>query len=384
MSYDHTEVLVVGAGPAGLTLAVSLAQAGRDVTIVDAHPAAEHTSRAAVVHARTLEVLAPLGVAEPLIAQGDRVSSFAVRDRDRRLIPVSFDGLPTRYPYTLMVSQAVTEATLADRLGALGGKVLRPLTLTGLTQDGDAVTATFNDGRQLRASYVVGADGMASTVRELVGIGFVGAAYPESFALADIRLAGPALPPGEVTLYFSPAGMMVAAPLPGDVVRIVATVDEAPPVPDVAFVQRLLDTRGPVSTRAVVAEVLWGSRFRVHHRVAQRYRAGRVLLVGDAAHVHSPAGGQGMNTGITDAVVLGEALDAVLGGAPEARLDEYGASRRPVALQVIALADRLTRLATVPRWARPARNLLLRGLATIPAVRRQLALRLSGLVYRAH
>jgi 2-polyprenyl-6-methoxyphenol hydroxylase-like FAD-dependent oxidoreductase len=117
-------------------------------------------------------------------------------------------------------------------------------------------------------------------------------------------------------------------------------------------------------------------------RLAERYRAGRVLLVGDAAHVHSPAGGQGMNTGITDAVVLGEALDAVLGGAPDARLDEYGASRRPVALQVIELADRLTRLATVPRWARPVRNLLLRALATVPAVRRTLALRLSGLVYR--
>jgi 2-polyprenyl-6-methoxyphenol hydroxylase-like FAD-dependent oxidoreductase len=132
----------------------------------------------------------------------------------------------------------------------------------------------------------------------------------------------------------------------------------------------------------VVTEVLWGSRFRVHHRVADRYRAGRVLLAGDAAHVHSPAGGQGMNTGITDAVTLGDALAAVLDGAPAETLDGYGAARRPVALRVVALADRLTRLATAPRWARPVRNVLLRALAAVPGVRRRLALQLSGLVYR--
>jgi 2-polyprenyl-6-methoxyphenol hydroxylase-like FAD-dependent oxidoreductase len=379
---NRTEVLIVGAGPAGLTLAISLVQQGREVTIVDAQAESEHTSRAAVVHARTLEVLEPLGVAKPLIERGMPVERFTIRDRDRLLMGIPFAGLPTQYPYTLMVSQAVTEETLLERLVALGGQVLRPLTVTTVDQDAEGVTATFADGRRIRASYVVGADGMSSTVREQAGIGFAGAAYPESFSLADVRLSGSGMPSGEVILYFSPAGMMVAAPLPGGEYRLVAAVDEAPHAPDRAFLQGLLDNRGPQASRAVITEVLWGSRFRVHHRVADRYRAGRVFVVGDAAHVHSPAGGQGMNTGITDAVVLGDALAAVLAGAAPDTLDQYGTERRPVALQVVALADRLTRLATVPRWLRPARNLLLRAVGAVPGVRRRLARRLSGLVYR--
>jgi 2-polyprenyl-6-methoxyphenol hydroxylase-like FAD-dependent oxidoreductase len=314
-------------------------------------------------------------VAKPLVERGIPLERFAVRDRDRLLLSIPFDGLPTAYPYTLMVSQAVTEEVLLDRLVELGGRVLRPLRLATIAPDADGVTATFADGEQIRASYVVGADGMASTVRDQAGIGFAGGEYAESFALADVRLTAGAVPDGEVILYFSPGGMMVAAPLPGGIYRLVAAVDEAPQHPDAAFLQALLDSRGPKAHRAVVTEVLWGSRFRVHHRVADRYRAGRVFLVGDAAHVHSPAGGQGMNTGITDAVAL---ADALVSG----RLDEYGEIRRPVALRVVALAGRLTRLATAPRWARPARNVLLRTLGAMPAVRRRFAMQLSGLVYR--
>lgn len=157
---------------------------------------------------------------------------------------------------------------------------------------------------------------------------------------------------------------------------------DAPQQPDIAFIQQLLDTRGPVAQRAIVHEVVWGSRFRIHHRVADTYRAGRVLLAGDAAHVHSPAGGQGMNAGIADAVALAESLGAVLDGGSPDLLDTYTATRRPVAQQVVALADRLTRLATINRRLRPIRNLVLGLLASIPAVRRNLAWRLSGLVYR--
>jgi 2-polyprenyl-6-methoxyphenol hydroxylase-like FAD-dependent oxidoreductase len=222
---------------------------------------------------------------------------------------------------------------------------------------------------------------MHSTVRELSGIAFPGARYGESFLLADVRLAG-GVPRDEVVLYFSPAGMVVVAPLPDGLHRIVATLDEAPEQPGPGDVQALLDARGPERERALVREVLWGSRFRVHHRVADRYRAGRVVLAGDAAHVHSPAGGQGMNTGIQDAIALADALAAALAGAGAAPLDAYGAARRPVALQVIALADRLTRLATTSRWLRPPRNALLRALARNRAFLRRLALQLSGLVHR--
>jgi len=275
----------------------------------------------------------------------------------------------------------VTESVLLERLTELGGSVLRPRSVVDLHQDATSATVKLDDGRHLRARYVVGADGMHSTVRERAGIGFTGAAYGESFVLADVHLTG-GVPSDEVILYFSPAGLVVVAPLPDGVHRIVATVDDAPEQPDIAYVQALLDTRGAQAERAVVHDVVWGSRFRVHHRLADVYRSGRVLLAGDAAHVHSPAGGQGMNAGILDAVTLADALKEALAGNVSA-LDAYGAVRRPIAQQIVALADRLTRMAVVrPGW-RVLRNLLLSTLSRVPALRRQLAWRLSGLVYRA-
>ncbi|SEF18494.1 FAD-dependent oxidoreductase [Jiangella alba] len=376
-----TDVLVVGAGPTGLTLATVLAEHGQHVLIVDGRAAADTTSRAAVVHAHTLEALEPYGVSDRLTALGIHAPRFTIRDRDRILVPVPFDRLPTAYPYTLMISQAVTERVLLDRLTELGGQVLRPHRLTALEQAGDGVVATFADGAQVRAGYVVGADGMHSIVREQAGISFDGDAYDESFVLADVRLTGGA-PDDEVILYFSPAGMVVVAPLPGGIHRIVATVADAPEHPDAAFVQQLLDTRGPRAERAEVRDVVWSSRFRLHHRVASAYRRGRILLAGDAAHVHSPAGGQGMNAGITDAVALGVRLHEVLDGASDEVLDGYESDRRPIATEIVALADRLTRLATAGPAARPVRNVALRLLGTVPAVRDRLARRLSGLAYR--
>ncbi|GAA3609574.1 NAD(P)/FAD-dependent oxidoreductase [Nonomuraea rosea] len=374
----HADVLVVGAGPVGLTAAVVLTRLGHEVVIVDGQAEGANTSRAAVVHSRTLELLEPYGVSAALAARGVHTSRFTIRDRDRLLVPVPFDGLPTRYPYTLMISQADTEAYLLARLEELGGKVLRPARVTTIAQDDSGVTATLDDGRELRASYLVGADGMHSLVREQSGIGFGGGTYAESFVLADVRLSG-GVPSDEVILYFSPEGLVVVAPLPGGRYRIVATVDDAPKEPDAAFVQRLLDTRGPEAVPAVVEEVVWGSRFRVHHRIADTYRDGRVLLAGDAAHVHSPAGGQGMNLGIEDAVALGEALAKVLDGGSQDLLDGYAAARRPVAEKVVGLASRLTALATASAARRPLRNVVLGLAGRIPAVRRRLAWQLSGL-----
>ncbi|MGY0230301.1 FAD-dependent oxidoreductase [Longispora urticae] len=374
-----TDVLVVGAGPTGLTLAAALAQRGVDVTVIDQLAEGANTSRAGVVHSRTLEVLDDLDVARRLVDAGLAADRFVLRDRDTVLVEVRFGGLPTKYPQMVFIPQFQTEEILLARFTELGGTVLRPRTLVAL--DPATGAATLDDGTEVRARWIVGADGMHSTVREQAGIGFTGGSYPASFSLADVRLRGP-LPTAEAGLYFSRDGILVTAPLPGGTVRVVATVDDAPEHPDAAYVQRLLDTRGPRAHGLVVEEVTWGSRFRVHHRVADTYRSGRVLLAGDAAHVHSPAGGQGMNTGIQDAVPLAEALAAVLGGAPESVLDEYEARRRPVAAQVVAFTDRMTRIATVPRALRPVRNLLIRGLALFPGFRRMLAWRLSGLVYR--
>ena len=161
-----TDVLIVGAGPTGLTLATALAVRGVRATVIDGHAAGDNTSRAAVIHARTLEVLEPLGVTPTLVSLGLQAQRFTVRDRDRVLIPITFGALPTRYPYTLMLSQAVTERVLLERLTALGGRVLRPRTLTRLAHDASGATATLDDGTPLQARYVVGCDGMHSAVRE--------------------------------------------------------------------------------------------------------------------------------------------------------------------------------------------------------------------------
>jgi 2-polyprenyl-6-methoxyphenol hydroxylase-like FAD-dependent oxidoreductase len=380
MNPIETDVLVAGAGPTGLALATALHLRGHRTLVVERERAGANTSRAAVIHARTLEALETIGVSARLVERGIRAPRFTIRDRDRVLVPVRFDDLPTRYPYALMLSQAVTEAVLRERLAEVGGDVLWQRAVIAAAQDAEGVTARLSDGTQVRARYLVGADGMHSRVRDLLGIAFPGNAYEESFSLADVHLSG-GVPTDEVILYFSPAGLVVVAPLPGGAHRIVATVDEAPEQPDRAYVQSLLDARGPEQAPATVREVLWGSRFRVHHRIAERYGEGRILLAGDAAHVHSPAGGQGMNTGLQDAMALAHALTRALEG-DGAALAAYGPTRRPVAEQVVAMADRLTRLATVSRGVRPLRNALMRIVSSIPAVRRALAWRLSGLVYR--
>ena len=379
-SYD-TDVLIVGAGPSGLTLAASLIKRGVATTVVDKQSVGANTSRAGAVNARTLEVLESLDVSRRLVKEGVQAPRFTVRDRARTLIPIDFSTLPTEYPYTLLVPQSTTERLLLDRLIELGGSVVRPTTLTSIEQDAEGVTASFDDGDVIRARFAVGADGIHSTVRERAGIGFQGGAYDESFVLADVRLAGEA-PVEEVVLFWAKAGLTVVAPLPDNSFRIVAPVADAPEVPSAAFVQEILDDRGFGAGRMVVTEVIWGSRFRIHHRVADTYRTGRLLLTGDAAHVHSPAGGQGMNLGIQDAVALADALASVLAGAPDSLLDEYSAARRPIARQVIALTDRLTRLATMPRALRPLRNIVISIVGRIPAANRALAWRLSGLVYR--
>jgi 2-polyprenyl-6-methoxyphenol hydroxylase-like FAD-dependent oxidoreductase len=375
-----TDVLVVGAGPVGLTLAASLEARGVDVVVLDKAAEVANTSRAAVIHARTLEVLRAIDVSDELVRRGVVVPRFTVRDRDRALMTIDFDGLPTRHPYTLMLPQDVTEDVLASRLAELGGRVHRPYELAHMEQDGDGVTATMVGGETVRASYVVGADGMHSAVRDQTGIGFAGDAYGESFVLADVHLDWE-FDEREVMLYFAPAGLVVVAPLPGGRHRIVATVDVAPEQPDRDHIQALLDARGPQKRPARVKDVVWSSRFRVHHRLADRYREGRVFLAGDAAHVHSPAGGQGMNTGIQDAIALGAGLANVLrDGAGERILDTYEAERRPVAADVVAFTHRMTRVATVNRpRVRRIRNATLRVLNRIPAVRRKMALNLSEL-----
>ncbi|MGE0441826.1 MAG: FAD-dependent oxidoreductase [Gemmatimonadales bacterium] len=382
-----TDVLVVGAGPTGLAAATLLQRRGLAPLVVDRLPRGENTSRAAVIHAHTLEVLERIGVTERLTAAGLRLTRFSIRDRDRVLTQLSFDHLPSRHRHLLMLPQDRTEAILTEALTEAGGAVHRGHTVEALEQQGDGVRvqlATPAGPRTVTARYVIGADGMRSVVRESTGIGFTGSAYEESFVLADVDLHWDH-GRDEVMLFFSPAGLVVVAPLPApDRFRIVATMEQAPEHPDVADIQGLLETRGPTHGVGRVAQVHWSSRFRLHHRVADHYRQGPLFLVGDSAHVHSPAGGQGMNTGLVDACVLGDLLADVLSGRrPPDSLDQYEALRRPAAKQVLALAGRLTRMATMRAApARVLRNLALGLFGHVAPIRTGLEMDLSGLSRR--
>ncbi|MCS3447268.1 MULTISPECIES: FAD-dependent monooxygenase [Bradyrhizobium] len=350
----QTEVLIVGAGPTGLALSIALHQAGVDHILIDRLSEGQNTSRAGVIHAQTLDSLAALGVSDELVARGLKVNNFTVRDRDKALLRLRFDALPSGHPYLLMLPQNITEQVLASRITTLGGVIHRRVTATCAEQDSAGARVTVNgpDGEQvISARYVVGADGMNSVVRQATGIGFDGGTYEDSFVLADVRLNWP-LGQHEVSLFFSPAGLVVVAPLPGGSYRVVATMDNAPEHLSKSDVQAVMDSRGPQASNATVLDVLWSSRFRLHHRLANSYRCGRLILMGDAAHVHSPAGGQGMNTGLVDAVVLGETLAGVVGrNRPETMLDVYESLRRPAAARVLGLAGRLTDMATTLRRA---------------------------------
>lgn len=383
---SQTQVLIVGAGPTGLTLAIRLKQAGVDHLLIDRLAAGQNLSRAGVIHAHTLEMLEPLGVVPPMRAEGMALTRFAVRDRRHRMLTIDFAGLPSRYPFVLMLPQDVTERILRERLAALGGTVHRGVEALDIAKDADGATVrvTTPEGeRSIRTNYVVGGDGMHSRVRAASDIAFEGSSYEESFVLADVSFD---VPPraDEVALYFSPDGMVVVAPLPGDRYRIVAAHRHVEGTPDRASIQQLLDTRGPQAGSVTVRDVHWSSAFRVHHRVADHYRDGRLIVMGDAAHVHSPAGGQGMNTGIVDAVLLGNLLERVVaGGESETLLDHYGALRRPAAAAVLDISGRLTRLALVRgRVRRSLRNLLLRTIDRVPRAKAKIALQLSGIARR--
>jgi 2-polyprenyl-6-methoxyphenol hydroxylase-like FAD-dependent oxidoreductase len=380
------DVLIVGAGPTGLALATTLMRSGATPMICEKLSAGQNTSRAAVIHAHTLEVLEQLGVAERLAERGLRLARFTLRDRDRVLVQLRFDALPTRYNYLVMLPQDMTEKILAEALAAAGGAVRWGCTVESLTETADGVEATVatSEGKQtIRARYVIGADGMHSLVRKSAGIGFAGSTYEESFVLADVEMTWS---PGreEVMLFFSPAGLLVVAPLPSGAYRIVATLENAPERPALADLQALLTARGPSDGLAKVSQVHWTSRFRLHHRVADQYRRGRFLLLGDAAHVHSPAGGQGMNTSLVDACVLGRILADVLSGRrDDSYLDTYEALRRPAARQVLQLAGRLTQMAIMKSApARFMRNSVLRTIGRSSMFRRLLAMNLSGLSRR--
>lgn len=301
------------------------------------------------------------------------------------LISIDFGNLPTAYPFALMCPQDQTEKVLLARVEARGAKVIRPAMFRGATDSGDTVRAHVeHEGQdyEIACRYLVGCDGSHSAVRDAAGIAFAGGSYQEDFVLGDVRMTWPE-GRDEVALFLSAAGLVVVAPLPQDHYRIVATVADAPETPSVAFLQAILDARGPQERAAHITDVIWGSRFYVHHRVAETPRRGRFLLCGDAAHVHSPAGGQGMNTGIQDAISLAEPLVDAIRSGDAAVLDAWAETRHEVALDVVALTDRVTRAATLESMpARTLRNAALSFAGHFPKLREAIARNLSELEIR--
>ena len=377
---SHHQVIIAGAGPVGLVLAVQLSLEGIDFLILDAAALPGTTSRAAVVHAKTLEQLETSGLADRLIAAGIPIPTFRVRDGDQVLLDVDFSGLPTRFNYSLMVPQDETEAILIERLAELGHTVSRPARVTRVWQDAARAMLTIErDGKteDLSADYVVGTDGYRSVVREAAGITFPGHSFG-SFLLADVHMDWPLA--SEVSLFFSARGTLVVAPMSKKRFRIVAELSEAPQTPTVNDVQAILNERGPRKVPGRIREIIWGSRFLVHSQLADTYQNGRLVLAGDAAHVHSPAGGQGMNLGIRDAVSLAGALAFTCRTGTEDALHAYGEMQRQEAMHVIRMTDRLTKLATMRgRIQRTARNALIRALSGLPSFKSRVAGELSGL-----
>lgn len=382
-STNIVDVLIVGAGPVGMALQLALHQLGVSAMLVDKHAEGLNTSRAAVIHARTLEVLETLGVVPALLSKGIKTADFRVREGDRTLIHVGFADLPSAYPFALMCPQDETESILLARLHAVGASVERPVQLTSADISADGIIAHLSlaDGatREVRARWLVGCDGAHSLVRESAGIEFAGGDYSETFVLADVRMEWPLLR-SEVSLFFSPHGLVVVAPLPDERYRIVATVASSVVVPSISDIQALMDERGPPGSKARLTQLLWSSGFHIQHRVASQVYKGHVLLCGDAAHVHSPAGGQGMNTGIQDAVALAGPLSQALRSGEESGIQMWADQRQQVAKDVVRMTDALTRIATLTSpLARNTRNAIMGLVGSVPFLQKKIAINLAEL-----
>ncbi len=344
------QVLVVGAGPSGLTMAAELARRKVPFRIVDRATGPTSLSKATGMQARTVEVLRDMGVADEIVSAGHVNHAVNIyRSGKGRLLRFSYDELESPYPFLLTIRQSDTERILGGLLQRLGGSVEWNVELVHLEQDDDAARATLRhpDGREerLEVPWLVACDGARSTVRNVLGVDFTGETYPQWFALADARMDWD-LPNDEVHCFVHPNGFVFVFPMPGDQFRLVVEASEHVGEPTLEDFQAAMDERGPGGAR--VYDPGWITPFHVNSRRAAHHRVGRCFLAGDAAHIHSPAGGQGLNTSIQDTYNLAWKLALVTQGyGRESLLDSYEAERAPVAKYVLKFTDRITRLITM-------------------------------------
>ena len=379
-----TDVLVVGAGPTGLLLAGDLAEAGVRVTVLERRASGSNMTRAFAVHARTMEQLAIRGLADQLAKTGTSVRELRLFNHVR----VDLGALPTEFGSLLITPQYQTERVLRGRVDELGVPVLAGVRVVGLAQDAAGVTVTAQgaDGTttEHRAAYLVGADGVGSTVRGALGLPFPGHSVIKSMMLADVRLSTP--PADVLTVNAVGDAFAFVAPFGDGWYRVFAwnrehQVDDTAPL-DLAEVREV--TRRALGTDFGMGETRWLSRFHSDERQVPHYRVGRVFLAGDAAHCHSPAGGQGMNTGLQDAANLGWKLAAaVRGWGDDTLLDSYHAERHPIGRAVLRSSGAIIRLAMIrPRWGGAARNTLAGLLLRLPPVRAAVAGSISAIGFR--
>ncbi len=357
------QVLVVGAGPVG------------------------ETSKALVVWARTLELMDRMGCTPGFLDAGLRAHGASMRKGGKILGHISLDSIASQYDFALMIPQRDTEQLLASHLKFLGVTVERQAEMQSFTEGPDHVEVLLRhaDGREetIATPWLIGCDGAHSTVRHGLGIKFLGIAQADDWILADVRLEGEGAPPGnEVAIYLHHGGPFVIFPIPGGRARVIAAIgktDTAHPRPDPALaeVQALVDSRAGGGFRVV--DPVWLANFHINERKVADYRQGRIFLAGDAAHIHSPAGGQGMNTGMQDAFNLAWKLAMVMqGAAAKTLLDSYSPERSAVGELVLRNAGRLTDLATLTNpAAQAARNLALRLLLGLHIVEDRMAATMS-------
>ena len=348
-----SDVLIIGAGPTGLVLALWLTKLGVRVHVIDKTAAPGTTSRALAVQARTLELYRQLDLADAVIAKGHRVPAVNLWVRGEKKAQVSFGSLGselTPFPFLHIFPQDAHERLLVERLERMGVTVARQTELLGFVDEGERVIARLRspDGeQQWEAQYLAGCDGARSLVRDTIGSGFPGGTYKQVFYVADVDASGPPLD-GQLHVDLDEADFLAVFPLAGEGrARLIGTVrDERAEHAETLRFEDVSD-RAIEHLKVTVKQVHWFSTYRVHHRVTERFRRGRAFLLGDAAHIHSPAGGQGMNTGIGDAINLAWKLAAVLAGhAPDRLLDSYEAERIVFARRLVATTDRVFTFAT--------------------------------------
>jgi 2-polyprenyl-6-methoxyphenol hydroxylase-like FAD-dependent oxidoreductase len=347
-------VLIAGAGPVGLSLACELERLGVELLIADAAPARAAVSRATDLHARSLELWDQTGLAGAVLRAALPITGVPLISGGRQVARLDFEGVDSAFPAAVSLRQRELEALLEEHLRHTA--VEPDTTITVLRQDEDGVVANVG-GEEIRAGFVVACDGVHSALRRALGIPFDGGEYPGRWAVMDAAVDGWPYGPGEIPVFLDQDGFW-AMPLPGGRLRLFFRDDGAGEQPAVADAQRVIDRHVPGAPEIVDAQNR--ACFALHHRVARRFRVGRVLLAGDAAHAMTPVSGQGMNTGIQDAYNLAWKLRLALDGAPPALLNSYDAERREVALATVAASGAVHEANVLEGDAAAARD---RGLA---------------------